>query len=214
MNVTNVQRILQTLAAMLRVRSVVLNTPLTDAATLDALDFVRKYASADNSATNELFVNKETERVLQDVVWNLYATSGGVSIVFVDSEKLRSMLPHCVHQEIWVLTDDEGKVSRDLKHIPVGSRYLLMFPDDLRHNILGHHEMPSVCRVLTKKEIKELCAKYAIKKTQLPVLRLSDPVSRLIDARKGDVVYTETKGGPQGVLYDVRQVFEDVEYIN
>lgn len=259
MYIVDVQRVLCTLAHMLQNRQLQLNAPMRDALSMAPSVFLAKYTQCDEEDARPLFFQPETERVLQDVVWNMHpaaehdalmmmmmmmssssspdsASSSaasetatntttlstkttpqlkeGVSIVFVDSEKLRKLVTNCRYTTLWIVVRDESDVSRDIKYIPYGSQYTLLFVDDLRHDILTHHEMPHVCRILNKSQIKALCAKYAIKKTQLPILRASDPVAHMLFACRGDVVYTETRGGPQGVLIDVRQVQDDVENVS
>ncbi|KAA0004268.1 MAG: DNA-directed RNA polymerase subunit H [Thermoplasmata archaeon] len=57
----------------------------------------------------------------------------------------------------------------------------------MNFNILKHELVPYY-RILSRSEVKKLLSAYNIKKGDLPKMLVTDPVSRAIGAREGDIV--------------------------
>lgn len=71
----------------------------------------------------------------------------------------------------------------------------------------GHVLVPEH-RVLSKEEGEEILRKYRVRPPQLPFLKSSDPVARLIGAKPGDIVEVRRESPTAGKAIAYRYVVE------
>jgi len=74
--------------------------------------------------------------------------------------------------------------------------------DILKHELVPKHT------ILSKEEVEELRKKYKIDLYQLPYIKSSDPVARMIKAKPGDVVKILRKSPTAGDAVAYRYVLE------
>lgn len=74
-------------------------------------------------------------------------------------------------------------------------------------NIFEHYLVPKH-EILTPEEKEEVLRKYRVKPYQLPLLRTSDPVSKVIGAKPGDLVRIIRKSPTAGEHISYRYVIE------
>ena len=73
---------------------------------------------------------------------------------------------------------------------------------------ISKHELVPKHTIITKEEAEELRKKYKIELYQLPYIKSSDPVARMIDAKPGDVVKILRKSPTAGEAVAYRYVLE------
>ena len=71
-----------------------------------------------------------------------------------------------------------------------------------KHELVPKHE------IVSEKEVEELMSKYRIKPYQLPWIKASDPVAKLIGAKPGDVLKIARKSPTAGSAVAYRYVIE------
>jgi DNA-directed RNA polymerase subunit H len=67
-----------------------------------------------------------------------------------------------------------------------------MVVDILKHKLVDRHE------ILSLKEKKSVLEEFDIEKEKLPVILLSDPIAKEIEAKKGDIIRI-TRNSPTAV---------------
>ncbi|RJS68128.1 DNA-directed RNA polymerase subunit H [Candidatus Bathyarchaeota archaeon] len=72
-----------------------------------------------------------------------------------------------------------------------------------KHTLVPKHE------ILTPEEKEELLKKYRVKPYQIPIIKASDPVVRVIGAKPGDILRITRKSPTAGVYISYRYVIED-----
>jgi len=72
-----------------------------------------------------------------------------------------------------------------------------------KHTLVPKHE------ILTPEEKEELLKKYRVKPYQIPIIKASDPVVRVIGAKPGDILRITRKSPTAGVYISYRYVVED-----
>jgi len=70
------------------------------------------------------------------------------------------------------------------------------------------HELVPKHRVLPKKEVDEVLAKYHIRAYQLPYIKASDPAARALQALPGDVIEVVRRSPTAGEAIVYRYVIE------
>lgn len=70
------------------------------------------------------------------------------------------------------------------------------------------HELVPKHRVLPKKEVDEVLAKYHIRAYQLPYVKASDPAARALQAQPGDVIEVVRRSPTAGQAIVYRYVIE------
>ncbi|HIE14903.1 TPA: DNA-directed RNA polymerase subunit H [Candidatus Bathyarchaeota archaeon] len=75
-------------------------------------------------------------------------------------------------------------------------------------NIFEHVLVPKH-EILTPEEREELLKKYRVKPYQIPNIRASDPVVRVIGAKPGDILRIYRKSPTAGIYVSYRYVVED-----
>ena len=71
------------------------------------------------------------------------------------------------------------------------------------------HELVPEHRILSEKEKRELLKRYRIKISQLPQIKVTDPVVVALGAKPGDILEIKRKSPTAGYYYYYRLVVED-----
>jgi len=83
----------------------------------------------------------------------------------------------------------------------------LIPPNFPSFNIFNHYMVPKH-EILSSEEKEEVLKKYRVQPYQLPLLRTSDPISKVIGARVGDLVKITRKSPTAGEYISYRYVVE------
>ncbi len=75
----------------------------------------------------------------------------------------------------------------------------------MKFDILEHHAVPKH-EILTKSEIKKIFSKLDYDITQLPKIKVNDPVSKAIGAHEGDVLKITRESPTAGTFITYRLV--------
>lgn len=107
--------------------------------------------------------------------------------------------------KILIVKDITQKIIRDITKIYPNTEIFL--EHELMINIVDHEIVPKHIP-LTKKEIEELYSKYNVKKSQMPLIFESDPISRYYNMKQGDVFRIIRASGKSGQTVTYRLVIK------